>query len=137
MNVKKKEIRVRLRDENHEYLEEYKVEHGISTLGASIDNIIDQYKILNKRMFDLTVISKLVAHEVKGGMQNELKKMLLAINHTDYNTQVLIELLQGFIVADNKETLTTTDLFKPPFLNEAEQAVKQKIEAQKIKNHSK
>ncbi|MEB2282409.1 hypothetical protein LAV73_20910 [Lysinibacillus xylanilyticus] len=53
------------------------------------------------------------------------------MNNIDRNTQILIEILQGFMQMQNVEQIETTNIYKPIFLTEAENLVQEKITSMK------
>jgi hypothetical protein len=57
----------------------------------------------------------------------------LGTNNADRNTQILIELLQGYIQMQNLEHIVTTDIYKPEFLTEIENLVHERITTMKQK----
>lgn len=128
-----------------DYIEEYKEEKGSSTISSALESILSEHKELSNKMFDLRFIVNQVKQElmqeidngIKKNVETEMKRIRLGTNNTDRNTQVLIELMQGFMVASNKDTITTTDIYKPDFLVEAETVVHERIANLKQKKHSK
>ncbi|WNS78824.1 hypothetical protein RRU94_02445 [Domibacillus sp. DTU_2020_1001157_1_SI_ALB_TIR_016] len=124
----------------HEYIES----HGNNS-SIALETILKQHKEYSNNMFDLRFITNQIKLEllqeidngIKKNVEVEMKRIRLGTNNTDRNTQVLIELLQGFMVASNKDTITTTDLYKPDFLVEAETVVHERIANLKQKKHSK
>ncbi|MCP3763741.1 hypothetical protein NLX67_15305 [Domibacillus sp. A3M-37] len=137
---KKVQKRYYLEPHWHEYIED-KGHNGSSAL----ETILIQHKEYSNNLFDLRFIINQIKQEllqeidngIKKNVEVEMKRIRLGTNNTDRNTQVLIELLQGFMVASNKDTITTTDLYKPDFLAEAETVVHERIANLKQKKHSK
>ncbi|OLP64753.1 hypothetical protein BACPU_23430 [Bacillus pumilus] len=74
--------------------------------------------------------------EVNETISNELNRVRLGTNNADRNTQILIELLQGFMQMQNIERIMTTDMHKPLFLTEAESLVQEKITMKKQRKDS-
>jgi hypothetical protein len=139
-----KQVRYLLDEDVLNYISDYKDKHNFKRDNVALQSIINEHKKLSNQLFDLeyivTRLKQEVLFEINNSVQNavsdELKRIRLGTNNADRNTQILIELLQGFIVADNKETLTTTDIFKPPFLSEAEEVVQERINNFMLKKRS-
>lgn len=140
-----KQVRYFLDKEVLQYISDYKETHNLKRDNVALQSIILEHKKLSNHLFDLEYIVKRIKQEIlteirssiKDEVAEEMKRIRLGTNNADRNTQILIELLQGFIVADNKETLTTTDIFKPSFLEEVEQLVQERINTMMIKKRSK
>ncbi|WP_133538373.1 hypothetical protein [Kurthia zopfii] len=101
-----------------------------------MDAILEEHKELNKNHWNLQYIAQTVAHTVNERISTELNRVRLGTNNTDRNTQILIELLQGFMQLRNVEHIPTIDLYKPEFLIHAENTVKERIAHQKQRKHS-
>lgn len=137
--------RYRLEEEWINYIEEYKDINGSHNLSGALKSILIEHKELSNKLFDLRFITNQIKQEllqeidngIKKNVETEMKRIRLGTNNTDRNTQILIELLQGFMVASNKDTIATTDLYKPDFLVEAETVVHERIANLKQKKHSK
>ena len=128
-----------------DFIGEYKEDKGSSTISSALESILSEHRELSNKMFDLRFIVNQVKQElmqeidngIKKNVETEMKRIRLGTNNTDRNTQVLIELIQGFMVASNKDTITTTDIYKPDFLVEAETVVHERIANLKQKKNSK
>jgi hypothetical protein len=134
-----------LDDEWHDYIAQYKVEKGFGTVNNALTNILIEHKELSNKLFDLRFIVGELSNELLKGMKNslhesvaeEMRRIRLGTNNTDRNTQILIELLQAYMFVNNVTEITTTDVFKPEFLNQAERIVHDRIIHQKQKKDSK
>lgn len=82
-------------------------------------------------------MSVLIQEEYKRNFETELKRIRLGTNSTDRNTQILIELLQGFMIMKNINRIPLTKDYKAQFLKDAEQLVKERITHLKQKKDSK
>jgi hypothetical protein len=148
VDIEEKNInwRVRISEDNLNFLKDFSDEKNLPKMspGKALEYILNDYRELDLQRFDLRFIANQLKNEVLKELRNaikdevaeEMKRIRLGTNNADRNTQILIELLQGFIVADNKETLTTTDIFKPPFLVEAEEVVQERINNYMLKKRS-
>ena len=148
VDIEEKNInwRVRILEDNLNFLKDFSDEKNLPKMspGKALEYILNDYRELDLQRFDLRFIANQLKNEllkelrnaIKDEVAEEMKRIRLGTNNADRNTQILIELLQGFIVADNKETLTTTDIFKPPFLSEAEEVVQERINNFMLKKRS-
>ena len=139
--------RFRLSTEALSYIEEYTdnndIPRGNQTEG--LERIIKEHKQLSKQNWNLQYITETVTDNVTRSVQvalqksiaNDINKVRLGTNNADRNTQILIELLQGFMQMQNVEQIVTTDIYKPTFLTEAENLVQENITTMKQKKDNK
>ncbi|WP_341963658.1 hypothetical protein NM897_17385 (plasmid) [Planococcus maritimus] len=136
--------RGRISKESLEYLKDFALVKGLKKPNKALDYILKDYADLEKQRFDLRFVANSLKEEiikevrlaVKEEVAEEMKRIRLGTNNTDRNTQVIIELLQAKLVADNNNTLIFTDTFKPEFLEEAEAVVQERISNKVQKKHS-
>lgn len=143
----RKHYRHRLSDEVAQYIKDYAIDNDLPHHSSSeaCERIIREHMVLSKQNWNLQYISDTVTENVTRSVQvalqksisNEVKKVRLGTNNIDRNTQILIELLQGFMQIRNIEHIPTTDMYKPEFLNHVEKTVQEKIALQKQKKDSK
>ncbi|MCZ2260757.1 hypothetical protein [Sporosarcina sp. G11-34] len=143
----KKQYRFRLSDELDSYIEDYTLNNEIPREDKSegLARIIREHKELSKRNWNLGYVTDTITENVTQSVQTALQKSIskeitkvrLGTNNADKNTQILIELLQGFMQMQNMEHIMTTDLNKPEFLSDVENLVQDRINLQKQKkdNH--
>ena len=132
----KHQFRARIRNVNYEYLEDYQINNDYNTIGEAVDAIIAEHRELSKNNWSLNYITNVVTSQVSKGVQEEVKKAMLGINQADRNTQILIELVQGFMQHYNVEGIITTEVHSPIFMKEVERLVKERITKQKQKKDS-
>lgn len=132
----KHQFRVRIRNVNYEYLENYQMNNDYNTIGEAVDAIIAEHRELSKNNWSLNYITNVVTSHVSKGVQAEVKKAMLGINQADRNTQILIELVQGFMQHYDIEGIITTEVHSPIFMKEVERLVKERITKQKQKKDS-
>lgn len=147
-DIKEKEVysRFKITQENLDFLRDFAEQKNFSKNSPhkALDYILNDYRQLDLQRFDLRFVANELKNDllaevrnaVKDEVATEMKRIRLGTNNTDRNTQILIELLQGFMVAMNQSTLTTTDLFKPKFLDEVEQVVQERINNLMLKKRS-
>ena len=132
----KYQFRARIRNVNYEYLEDYQINNDYNTIGEAVDAIIAEHRELSKNNWSLNYITNVVTSQVSKGVQAEVKKAMLGINQADRNTQILIELVQGFIQHYEVEGIITTEVHSSIFMKEVEGLVKERITKQKQKKDS-
>ncbi|RST60086.1 hypothetical protein D5F11_008450 [Siminovitchia terrae] len=136
-DFKEPQFRVRLRPVHNDYLEDYMIINDYKTKSAALNDILKEHKELNKNNWNLQYISHTVAEIVNDRISNELNRVRLGTNNTDRNTQILIELLQGYMELQNVQHIPTTDMYKPEFLCHTEEVVRSRITKMKQRKDSK
>ena len=130
------QFRARVKNKNYEYLEDYKIINDYRNFGEALDAILEEHKELDDKTWSLQYVSESVATQVNNTLTDELKRIRLGTNNADRNTQILLEILQGFMQMQNIEHIITTSEFKPAFLNEAENIVIDRITHMKQRKDS-
>lgn len=143
----KKQRRFTISEDTFDYLEDYAYKNNIpyASISTALENIVDEHKSQDENEFKLNhVIDKIseevvrsVQIELKQSISNEINKVRLGTNNVDRNTQILIELLQGYMQSRNVNHILSTDDNFPPFLEKTNQLVKERITVQKQKKDSK
>lgn len=136
--------RVRISKDRLQYLKDFAEQKGLKKPSVALDYILKDYAELDMQRFDLRFVANSLKEEIikevrsaiKEEVAEEMKRIRLGTNNTDRNTQLLIELLQAKLVADNNNTLVFTDTYKPDFLTEAEEVVQERISNKVQKKHS-
>lgn len=128
-------------EDNIQYIQDYKVLNDFNSESETIRMILKEHEEYKKKIFDLNYISESIKHDLLKSVSGvisetileELRRVRLGTNNTDRNTQILLELLQGWMVLSNVQAITSTENIKPDFLNFAESVVKNRIVHQKQK----
>lgn len=102
----------------------------------AVDAIIAEHRELSKNNLSLNYITNVVTSQVSKGVQAEVKKAMLGIDQADRNTQILIELVQGFMQHDDIEGSITREIHSPNFTKEVKRLVNERITKQKQKKDS-
>lgn len=145
--LEKTSRRFKIKNETFEFLEDYAYKNNIpyASVSTALDKIVDEYKERNDNEFKLNYVINQVADEVtksvqvaiKESISDELRKVRLGTNNVDRNTQILIELVQGYMQSQNVSHILTTDMNPPPFLEKTKDLVQERITKQKQKKDSK
>ena len=138
------QLRFRISKKNLDFLEEVSTKKDFKSTNQALDYVLNDYPELDNKRFDLRFIANSLKEEIisevrsaiKEEVAEEMKRIRLGTNNTDRNTQLLIELLQAKLTADNNNTLVFTDTYKPDFLVEAEELIQERISNQVQKKHS-
>lgn len=138
------QLRFRISKKNLEFLEEVSTKKDFKSTNQALDYVLNDYPELDNQRFDLRFVANSLKEEIisevrsaiKEEVAEEMKRIRLGTNNTDRNTQLLIELLQAKLTADNNNTLVFTDTYKPDFLVEAEELIQERISNQVQKKHS-
>lgn len=137
--------RGRISKDSLQFLKDFADEKGLKKPNIALEYILKDYAELDKQRFDLRFVANSLKEEIisevrsaiREEVSEEMKRIRLGTNNTDRNTQLLIELLQAKLVADNHNTLVFTNDYKPDFLVEAEELIQERISNKVQKKHSK
>lgn len=131
--------RMRLTKEAVEYIDQYTEEKAISRKhkNQTINIIIQEHKemLQEKEWKDQLEksLSENIAKEISKGVKKEVSRILLGVNNTDRNTQVLIELINGMMINNNQKSILTTEEVEAEGLVSAREKVAADIKNQKQK----
>lgn len=145
--TKKVQKRFNVKTETIEFLEDYAYRNNIpyASVGTAIDELVQEYQTQSNNGFQLNYVVDQVSNKVtqsvqialKQSISEEIKRVRLGTNNTDRNTQILIELLQGYMQSENIKHIINTDDNMPPFLEETKELIHERITKQKQKKDSK
>ena len=133
--VKFKMARIRkeykMTEKNVEYIEEVKEKNNLKYSSEALDLIIREHR----QNSDITTeaMIKIIAKEVADQIKGDMKEIKNVSNDTDRNTQILIEMINGFFVISDYRRLATTEDIIAPALTRASELVDKRKEAKIIK----
>ena len=133
--VKFKMARIRkeykMTEKNLEYIEEVKEKNNLKYNSEALDLIIREHR----QNSDITTeaMIKLIAKEVSEQIKLDFKGIKKASNDTDRNTQILLEMINGFFVISEYGRLATTEDVIAPALTRASELVDKRKEAKIVK----
>ena len=106
-----------LSKKNLEYIEEVKEKNNLKYNSEALDLIIREHR----QNSDITTeaMIKLIAKEVSEQIKLDFKGIKKASNDTDRNTQILLEMINGFFVISEYGRLATTEDIIAPALPRA------------------
>ena len=120
-----------LSKKNLEYIEEVKEKNNLKYNSEALDLIIREHR----QNSDITTeaMIKLIAKEVSEQIKLDFKGIKKASNDTDRNTQILLEMINGFFVISEYGRLATTEDVIAPALTRASELVDKRKEAKIVK----
>ena len=118
-------------EKNIEYIEEVKDKNNLKYNSEALDLIIREHR----QNSDITTeaMIKLIAREVSEQIKLDFKGIKKASNDTDRNTQILLEMINGFFVISEYGRLATTEDVIAPALTRASELVDKRKEAKIVK----
>ena len=106
----------KMTEKNVEYIEEVKEKNNLKYSSEALDLIIREHR----QNSDITeAMIKIIAKEVSEQIKFEMKEIKNFSNNTDRNTQILLELINGFFVISEYGRLATTEDIIAPALPRA------------------
>lgn len=118
-------------NKNLEYIDEVKEKNNLKYNSEALDLIIREHR----QNSDITTeaMIKLIANEVADKIKVDISGIKKSSNETDRNTQILLELINGFFVISKYGRLATTENEVAPALTNASEIVDKRIEGKIIK----
>nr|WP_278678509.1 hypothetical protein [Clostridium paraputrificum] len=95
-----------LSKESLEYIEEYKKKNNLSSKAIALEQIISEHEKNSKIKIKDT--AKLMGNEIGKVLEDDIKKFKNSVRETDKNVQVLIEMLNGFLLKNENNVIATT-----------------------------
>lgn len=121
----------KMTEKNVDYIEEVKEKNNLKYSSEALDLIIREHR----QNSDITTeaMIKIIAKEVADQIKVDMKEIKNVSNDTDRNTQILIEMINGFFVISDYRRLATTEDIIAPALTRASELVDKRKEAKIIK----
>ena len=119
-------------ESNLEYIEEVKEKNNLKYNSEALELIIREHKVNSDITIEATV--SLIAKEVAELIRPDIKGIKKSSNSTDRNSQVIIELLNGFCVVKQYGRLATREDNFAPAVKKAEDFIDDKIGKEFRKN---
>jgi len=129
--TKRKEKHYWITEKNIEYIEEVKEKNNLKYNSEALDLIIREHR----QNSDITTeaMIKLIANGVSEKIKLDVKGIKKSSNEADRNTQILLEMINGFFVISDYGRLATTEDIIAPALTRASELVDKRKEAKIIK----
>lgn len=122
-------MQITLDEETDTYIKDYMEEHNIRYNGEAIVRICREHQASKNTEWSLNYISEVVSKNLHDVLKSELTKIRLGANSADRNTQVLIELMNGYFFANDLdlESIITTDKIEVGGVKMAKEVVAERI----------
>ncbi|MCU5599810.1 hypothetical protein [Bacillus wiedmannii] len=129
MGNEKIRMKLSLSEDVHQYIQDYMDENNITHPGDAISKICMEHQASKSTEWSLNYISEIVSKNLHDVLKNELTKIRLGANSADRNTQVLIELMNGYFFANDLdlESIITTDKIEVGGVKIAKEVVAERI----------
>ncbi|MGH0544820.1 hypothetical protein ACQVPW_25570 [Bacillus cereus] len=118
---------VTMDQETEDYLKDYMEEHGIRYTGEAMGRICKEHEAAQNTEWSLNYITEVVSNNLHDVLKSELTKIRLGANSADRNTQILIELLNGYFFLEGVDSLITTDKQEMGSVKIAKEVVAERI----------
>ncbi|KXY85896.1 MULTISPECIES: hypothetical protein [Bacillus] len=118
---------VTMDQETEDYIKDYMEEHGIRYTGEAMGRICKEHEAAKNTEWSLNYITEVVSKNLHDVLKSELTKIRLGANSADRNTQVLIELLNGYFFLEGVDSLITTDKQEMGSVKIAKEVVAERI----------
>ncbi|MEC2394020.1 hypothetical protein BK709_09160 [Bacillus thuringiensis serovar shandongiensis] len=120
-------MQITLDEETDTYIKDYMEEHNIRYNGEAIVRICREHQTSKNTEWSLNYISEIVSKNLHDVLKSELTKIRLGANSADRNTQILIELLNGYFFLEGVDSLITTDKQEMGSVKIAKEVVAERI----------
>jgi hypothetical protein len=110
-----------------DYIKDYMEEHGIRYTGEAMGRICKEHEAAKNTEWSLNYVTEVVSKNLHDVLKNELTKIRLGANSADRNTQVLIELLNGYFFLESVDSIITTDKQEMGSVKIAKEVVAERI----------
>ncbi|PGB07619.1 hypothetical protein [Bacillus toyonensis] len=110
-----------------DYINDYMEEHGIRYTGEAMGRICKEHEAAKNTEWSLNYVTEVVSKNLHDVLKNDLTKIRLGANSADRNTQILIELLNGYFFLEGVDSLITTDKQEMGSVKIAKEVVAERI----------
>ncbi|RKN53295.1 hypothetical protein [Bacillus sp. S66] len=110
-----------------DYINDYMEEHGIRYTGKAMGRICKEHEAAKNTEWSLNYVTEVVSKNLHDVLKSELTKIRLGANSADRNTQILIELLNGYFFLEGVDSLITTDKQEMGSVKIAKEVVAERI----------
>lgn len=129
-------------EETFNNLREVQINNNIKSMSSAIDFVTKEYNQKNDTTIEnmIKIIAGAVAKELKDelkGIEKELQMLKTSVRFTDFNNQVLVELINGFYIKEDIGDIVTTDEYKSEGLKTASKYIEKKIKTNTVKKYDK
>lgn len=126
-----RQSRIRLSYEAADYVDQLQEQRDNDSHSKTIDEIILEHKRHNMIEGETDHKTSMMMAEMNRKMEQELNKhfnrLQLGVNNTDRNSQVILEVLNGFMIHSDIPHIMTTSDYESPTLVTAKEEVTERI----------
>ncbi|HAT4265246.1 TPA: hypothetical protein I9090_000040 [Clostridium perfringens] len=133
----KKKSGYTISDKAKDYIREFKMTNNLPSQSQALEQILEEHKFLKRKSREEEL--ELLASSLCKKIMNEFKGTKLGINNIDRNTQIMIEMLNGYYLKQMVGKIATTTgettevARKSEALEIAEAEVKTRIHKAKVR----
>ncbi|MEK4581670.1 MULTISPECIES: hypothetical protein [Bacillus] len=118
---------VTMDQETEDYIKDYMEEHGIRYTGEAMGRICKEHEAAKNTEWSLNYVTEVVSKNLHDVLKSELTKIRLGANSADRNTQILVELLNGYFFLEGVDSIITTDKQEMESVKMAKKTVEERI----------
>ncbi|XXL53003.1 hypothetical protein ACSC1U_09640 [Mammaliicoccus lentus] len=111
--------------------------NDFGNIAETLDSIIAEHEELSTQTWSLKYVSNTISSKINDTIGEVLKNSLLGINNADRNTQILIELIQGYMQSENINNIFNTEDNEPDFVENVSNLINRRISKMKQRKNSK
>lgn len=123
--------RVRLSEEADAYVKQMKEERNESSQAKIIDQLLLEHQKEHKDLEKGDYVTSMLVSQMNQKIEQEFHKyfnrLQLGVNNTDRNSQMLLELMNGFMIHNDVSHIMTTSDYESPTLVTAKEEVNERI----------
>ncbi|HDR7607507.1 TPA: hypothetical protein QCX41_005079 [Bacillus mycoides] len=118
---------VTMDQKTEDYIKDYMEEHGIRYTGEAMGRICKEHEAAKNTEWSLNYVTEVVSKNLHDVLKSELIKIRLGANSADRNTQILVELLNGYFFLEGVDSIITTDKQEMESVKMAKKTVEERI----------
>lgn len=116
-----------MKEDVDEYILEFMDENKIKSYRDAIGLICAEHEKLKGTEWSISYVTKEVIQALSVTLNSELNKIKLGVNSADKNTQILLEIMNGIMYAQEIPDIITTDDIETDGFKTASQIVTKRI----------
>lgn len=129
------DTRLKLSEETAAYVKEQQEAKGLSSLTKTIEHLLQEHKNEEEKQAEQAYFTSMMMDAMQNKVEEEfhrhLKQLQLGVNNTDRNSQILLEMMNGFMIYNDIPHMMTTSDYESPTLTTAKEEVRDRIAHQK------
>lgn len=126
----RKEKHYMMSDGNISYIDEVKSNNNLKYASEALDLIIREHQKSSDMSTEAVI--KIIGDRISENLKIELLGIRRSSNATDKNSQIILEMLNGFFIKSGFKMLATTEREKAIALDDATKLIEKRIESKRI-----